>query len=52
MSNLFPGYAKFGKVTEAEVIGDTAVKLDSGGLVHGSFIPIYSMSPRFSSTIG
>ena len=40
MSNLFTGYAKFGKVTDAEVIGDTAdtaVKADSGRLGHGSF---------------
>ena len=37
MSNLFTGYAKFGKVTEAEDIEDTAVKADSGRLGHGFF---------------
>jgi hypothetical protein len=37
MFNIFTGYAKFGKVTEAEVIEDAAVKADSGRLVHGSF---------------
>ena len=37
MSNLFTGYAKFGKVIEAEVIGDTAVKADSGRFGHESF---------------
>jgi hypothetical protein len=37
MSNFFTEYAKFGKVTEAEVIGDTAVKADSGRLGHWSF---------------
>jgi hypothetical protein len=37
MLNVFTGYAKFGKVTEAEAIDheDTAVKIDSGRLGMG-----------------